>query len=207
MRLSVPSAVLAAVVLAVTGCTGTDAGTPQAGETAAPAPASSPTPTLQTPSPPPLPAGPATAAPELPPPGPGDLRQVDWSRHSGDADCSGAQAGPAVYGELEGSDGLAAAVPFGCGAGEGLFDVVLVYAGAAGAPRLLGNALPAEERGELQGMDFRDGALVVGALGHAEPGTSGPRDAGVTGRWVRDGDGLRRTDRWVDPASVFDPHD
>jgi hypothetical protein len=118
--------------------------------------------------------------------------------------CTGGRAGTAVYGDLDLLPGLEAAVPVTCPGGRRPYDDLLVYTGPAAAPRLLGDALPATERGHLQSADFRDHSLVVGFLTRTEASSStAAAETAVTTRWVREGDRLRRTDRWEDPASVF----
>jgi len=110
--------------------------------------------------------------------------------------------GAAVAGDLDGDRVDEVAVSLRCP--DGAPSSVLVYAGDAAAPRLLGDALPAEERARVQAVEVRDGHLVVGAYTWNDAPGSGEPDTALTTRWVVQGDRLVRTDRWEDPAHLLE---
>ncbi len=157
----------------------------------APAPRSSP---LE------LPAGPAVVPPVRPPAAPGTLGTVDWAQWSHQANCPVPQVGAAVLGDLDGDRVDEVAVPLTCPDGV---SSVLVYAGDAARPRVLGTALPAEEQARVQAVQVRDGHLVVAAFTWEQADRSGEPDTAVTSRWVVQGQRLVRVDRWEDPAHVL----
>lgn len=149
-----------------------------------------------------LPPGPALPPVPAPPPAPGSLASLDWGGRDHPAACASPQVGAAVAGDLDGDRVDEVAVPVSCP--DGAPSSVLVYAGDAAAPRLLGDALPAQERARVQAVEVRDGHLVVGAFTWKDAPRSGEPDTAVTTRWVVQGDRLVRTDRWEDPAHLLE---
>lgn len=116
--------------------------------------------------------------------------------------CDEGSAGAVVLGDLDGDADEESAVPLSCAGGEATR--VLVYGGGAvGAPRLLGEALPAGERGVVHAVEVRDGHLVVSALTDTTPG-DGDADTALTLRWRSVGGTLQLVDRWTDPAYVLE---
>ena len=151
-----------------------------------------------------LPSGPATRPGSPKPPAAGSLATVDWARWDHRAACPRPEVGAPVAGDLDGDRIDEVAVPLTCPDGRHGTSSVLVYAGDAAAPRLVGDALPPAERAEVQGVQVRDGHLVVGALAYSGADRSGEPDTAVTTRWVVQADRLVRTDRWEDPANVLE---
>lgn len=145
------------------------------------------------------PATQATAAPSPPAFPSGGLEAVDWPAYRHDLPCDGPTDAP-VFGDIDADGHAEAAVVVRCPAGTS--SAVLVYGGDAADVRLLGDALPAEERASVHAVEVRDSYLVVTALTRSD-GTSGEPDLAVTSRWLREGPALRRTDRWLDPAFVL----
>ncbi|MCW2714353.1 MAG: hypothetical protein JWN88_1400 [Frankiales bacterium] len=148
-----------------------------------------------------LPPGPATP-PRTPVRPPGSLVGVDWQRWAHAANCPRPDVGTAVAGDLDGDGTDEVAVPLTC-PGDGASSVA-VYAGDAAAPRALGDALPREEQARVQGVQFRDAHLVVGAFTWPSSDHSGEPDTAVTTRWVVREGRLVRTDRWEDPAHLLE---
>lgn len=149
------------------------------------------------------PAGPATPA-AVQPPAPGDLSEVDWSNRSYDATCRGGQAAPPVFADLDADGATEAFVPVSCPDRPGVTAGIWAYTGRAVEPRLLGDALPVADAGRLHAIQVRDGHLVVTTTVWSGPAAGGEPDLAVTSRWVLEGAGLRRTDRWIDPAHVLE---
>ena len=148
-----------------------------------------------------LPAGPATRRP-VSPVLPGTLMGLDWARRAVPANCPRPERGAPVPGDLDGDGVDEVALPLSCPWGGA--SSVLVYAGTAAAPRLVGDALLPEQGARVNGVQVRDGHLVVGGVGYSGPDRAGPPDIAVTTRWVLREDRIVRTDRWEDPVSVLD---
>ena len=155
----------------------------------------------------PLAPPPGPAVVRTPPsgaPAPGSLQAVDWEMWAPrDTGCPDARAGAASYGDLDADRVDEAAVPVTCGA-AGQQVEVLVYAGAANAPRLVGKALTAAEGETVHAVQFRDHHLIVTTLAHSSSGRSGKPDVAVTSRWVLTAGALQRTNRWTDPAYLLE---
>lgn len=166
-------------------------------------------PTLPTASPPlpgtfgQLPDGPAVRPVPPPPAAPGSLGTVDWASYPHAADCPSARPGTAVPGDLDGDGVDEVAVPMTCPDSPRDLGRVLVYAGDAGTPRLLGDALPAQERAAVYRVEVRDGSLLVTGLTSSDPGAA-EADTAVTARWVLTSGSLMRTERYTDPVEVLD---
>lgn len=154
----------------------------------------------------PVPGGqlppPATPTQPARPPAAGTLGTVEWASHRHAGACPGARPGTVVLGDLDGDRVDEAAAPLTCPASPRDTGSVPVYAGDAKAPRLLGDALPAEERASVYRVEVRDGLLVVTGLTSSDRAAREP-DTAVTIRWELSDGRLVLVDRYTDPASVL----